>query len=281
MLAGDGVAQPDAGDASLVAAQHLLDHRVGDELDVVLRTGVVDHDLGGAELVAAVHQRHVGRELGQEAGLLHRAVAAADHNHLLAAEEGRVADRAVADAHPLQLLLAGDTDLARGGAGGHDHAAGEVLLVAHVHLQGVAREVDAGDVVGHQLGAEPLGLLAHGRHQLRAQDAVLEAGVVLDVARDHQLTAVGEALEHQRVQVGARGIEGRRVAGRASADDDHFADLAHRSPVLHAPRSCHPDAFVSSLISTFDTRKHSPQRSQQNPPPSMRAPKKLPSGWPQ
>ena len=224
-LAGDGVTQGDTGQLAVTDTQRLLDGGVGDELDVVLGAGVVDHDLRRAELVPPVHDGDLARELGQEAGLLHRRVAAADHHDLLLAEEGRVADRAVADAASLQRALALQPQLAGGRAGGHDHAVGQMHLVADLHAEGPLGEVDAGDVIGHQLGAEPLGLRAHRRHQLRAHDAVDEAGVVLDVAGDHQLAAEGEALEDEGAQVPARRVQRCGVAGRPSADDDHVANL--------------------------------------------------------
>ena len=101
-------------------------------------------------------------------GLLHRRVAAADDDHLLVAEERRVADRAVADAAALQRALALEAELARGRAGGDDHRAGQVLLVADVRrVKGRLEKSTRGDVVGDQLGAEPLGLRAHRRSSAR------------------------------------------------------------------------------------------------------------------
>ena len=135
----------------------------------VLRAGAVDHDRRGPELVAAVHQGHLRGELGQERRLLHRRVAAADDDDVLGPEEGRVADGAVADAAALQRDLGLEAELAGGRAGGDDHGPGAVLVVADVHAQRLLREVDPGDVVGHELGAEALCLGAHRLHQLRAR----------------------------------------------------------------------------------------------------------------
>ena len=64
------------------------------------------------------------------------------------------------------------------------------------------------------------------------------AGVVLDVGRLLQQAAPGEALDHERLQVRARGVQRGRVAGGPAADDD---DVLDRLPwVLGAP-------FVSLL----------------------------------
>ena len=63
-------------------------------------------------------------------------------------------------------------------------------------------ELDLGDVVGDQLGAEALGLGAHLVHQRRAHDAVAEAGEVLHLGGVHQRATGGHrALEDEGVQV--------------------------------------------------------------------------------
>src|SRR5581483_8986735 len=100
------------------------------ELDLLVRTRAVEHDLRRAELVAAVYQRHLRRELRQEERLLHRRVAAADDDDLEVAVEGAVAGRAVRDAAALQGALGLEPQLPRGGAGGDDHGLRLVLLVA-------------------------------------------------------------------------------------------------------------------------------------------------------
>ena len=51
---------------------------------------------------------------------------------------------------------------------------------------------------------------------------------------DLEQPAPREALEHERLQVGARGVQRGRVAGRAAADDDHVFDLALVSHVASA-----------------------------------------------
>ena len=68
------------------------------------------------------------------------------------------------------------------------------------------REVDARHVVGDEVRAEALGLAAELRHHLRAHDPVRVARVVLDIARDHQLAAPVEALDHERGEVRPRRV---------------------------------------------------------------------------
>ena len=76
------------------------------------------------------------------------------------------------------------------------------------------------DIFALDARADMLGLGAHLLHQPRPLDRLGEAGIVLDVGRDHQLAARLEAGEQERLQHGARGVDRRRVAGRPRADDD-------------------------------------------------------------
>ena len=145
----------------------------------------------------------------------------------------------------------------------------------------VAGEVDRGHVVGDQLGAEALGLLAQVVHQVRAHDAVGEAGEVLDVGGVHQGAAGGHrALEHQRCQVGPRGVDGGGVAGRAGADDDHVADVVHvgREPFRLAGPGKSGPVCAQPILGAGDSRRRqgraAPGRSAApwRPPASSRAP---------
>ena len=77
-------------------------------------------------------------------------------------------------------------------------------------------------MVGDDLGADMLGLRPHLLHQPGALDHVGEARIVLDVGGDGQLAAGLDAGDQHRLQHGARGIDGGRVAGRAGADDDQL-----------------------------------------------------------
>src|SRR5205814_4314910 len=127
-LARLGAAEPQALD--LRVAQYLDDLRVEDEVELVVRAGAVDHDLLGAELVAAVHQVHLRGELREEERLLECRVAAADDVDVPLAEEGGVAGGAGGDAAALVLLLRLDAEPAGARPGGDDHGAGGVLVVA-------------------------------------------------------------------------------------------------------------------------------------------------------
>ena len=190
-----------------------------------VRPRAVEHDRRGAELVAAVDDRHLVGELREEDRLLHRGVAAPDDDDVLPTEERCVTDGAVGDAAALERALRLEAELAGARAGRDDHRPREVLVVAHPHAKRPLGEVDLRHVVGQVLGAESLGLAPEVLHHLRAEDAARIAGVVLDVAGDHELAAEGDALDHEGVQVGARSVERGRVSGRAAADDDQVSDV--------------------------------------------------------
>ena len=172
-----------------------------------------------------MHEVHARRELRQVQRLFEGRVASSDDVDVLLAEERRVTGCARRDSAPLVLLLGLDPEPACAGAGGDDHCAGLELVASDPHPKRLLGEVDLRDVIGDELGTEPLGLAAKVSHHLRPHHAVGVAGVVLDVARDHQLAAPLEPLDHERSQVGARGVERSRIAGGAATDDDQVTDV--------------------------------------------------------
>ena len=99
---------------------------VPDHLDLGMLEQPVLQDLLGAEVVAAMHDRDLGGEVGEEQRFLDRGVAAADHQHLLAAIEEAVAGGAGRDAVALELLLGRQIEPARLRAGREDHGVGDV-----------------------------------------------------------------------------------------------------------------------------------------------------------
>jgi hypothetical protein len=80
-------------------------------------------------------------------------------------------------------------------------------------------------------------LFLHLVHELRTQDPVGEARVVLDVGGEHQLASGLEALQKQGFEVGPRGIERSREPGGAGSDHDHVSDVVRA--FSHAFQSSH------------------------------------------
>ena len=120
------------------------------------------------------------------------------------------------------MLLARNAQPFGLGAGGDDQRiAGVLVPESPFSAERPDIEIDFGDDVVDDLGADMLGLLQHLLHQPRPLDRIGEAGIVLDVGGDHQLAALLQAGDQHRLQHGARGIDRRRIAGRTGADDEN------------------------------------------------------------
>mmetsp|Transcript_2966 Transcript_2966/g.7278 ORF Transcript_2966/g.7278 Transcript_2966/m.7278 type:complete len:327 (-) Transcript_2966:410-1390(-) len=99
-LAAHHVLHLDAAQQLALVAICLNHHAVEQELNLGVLLGALLHDLGRAQPLAPVDDVDLGAILGEEVGLLHGAVAAADDRDGLVTENGRcaVAHRARADA---------------------------------------------------------------------------------------------------------------------------------------------------------------------------------------
>jgi len=122
------------------------------------------------------------------------------------------------------------------GAGRDDDGVGLVgrfgrLGVADPDLERALARIEPADLGGQELGAETGRLGPEVAHELGAHDPVDKAREVLDLGGEHELTAglIGRrgqfTLDHQRRQVGARGVDGRGEAGRPRSDDDDVAEV--------------------------------------------------------
>ena len=171
--------------------------------------------------VAAVHDGDPGGEIGQEQRFLDSGVAAADHDDFLVAVEEAVAGGAGRDAEAAEFLLGGKIEPLGLSAGGDDQRLGKIDLAGFAfEPERTCRQVDLGDMVIDDAGADMLGLLLHLLHEPGALDDIGEAGIILDIGGDGQLAAGLDALDHDRLQHGARGIDCSRVSGGAGTDDD-------------------------------------------------------------
>ncbi len=113
LVARGDVFEAQALDVLVFDAENFFDGGAGEELDVGVGHGAFEHDLRGAESLGAVDERDLGGEAGEEQGLFHGGVAAADDGNLFAGEEEAVAGGAGADAVADERLLGWQIEPAR------------------------------------------------------------------------------------------------------------------------------------------------------------------------
>ncbi len=75
--------------------------------------------------------------------------------------------------------------------------------------------------------AEAGGLLLHVLDQFGTLDALGPAGKILDQRGDGELAAGLVALENQRVEAGAGGVDGGGESGAAGAKNNGVANIGH------------------------------------------------------
>ena len=127
---------------------------------------------------------------------------------------------------PRQPLLPLDAQFPVAGTGRDNDGPGEVDVAVDRDPLGVGGQVHLAHVVGHQLRAEALGLLAHRIHHVRPKHAVGEPRVVLHVGGVHQRTAGRDrALEDERLELRPRSVQRRCVASGPRSDDDDVANV--------------------------------------------------------
>jgi hypothetical protein len=120
--------------------------------------------------------------------------------------EGCVADGAVRDALALQALLGRKPELPRGRARRDDRPSRAILVVADETRERPLREVDA-RTSSVMNSAPKRSACRRNSPSSRGRGRRPGSRVVLDVACDHQLAAPLEALDHERFQIGARGVQ--------------------------------------------------------------------------
>ncbi len=83
-------------------------------------------------------------------------------------------------------------------------------------------------MIPDDFSAEILGLLPEVFHHFRALYAILVAGIIIHICRRRQLTSRLIPLNNDRIQIGACGIDGGRIAGRAGTENDQTMMLGVR-----------------------------------------------------
>ena len=217
--------QSDARDDVLLNVEHVLDGGIHHKFDFRIGACALQHDLRGSERVAAMHQRDLAAEAGEEVGLFHGGIAAAHHHDLLLAVKEPVASGARTDAVADQLLLGRQIQPARFGARGHDQRAGFDPLAFEVQVERALRKIGFENCAMAIHGAEPLGLPFHVLDEIGAVDAFRKTGKVFDFGGERELAANLVTLHDERFETRPPGIYRGGIAGAAGTDDYNFIHL--------------------------------------------------------
>src|SRR5215471_2990891 len=204
----------------IVRTSHVVEDGVPKYRDFRILIKPLLQDTLGAQAVAAMHQRYLGRKIGEKQRLLNGSIAAADHQNLLAAIEKAVTGGAGGNAIATKFLLRRQIEPARLGAGGQNERVGEINVARLAFdAEWSLAQINFVDVIGNELGADMSRLLLHLLHQPRPLDHVGVARIILDIGCDRELPARRDALDEDRLEHSARGIDRSRIAGRTGADD--------------------------------------------------------------
>ncbi len=229
-------------------ADDFFDRGIPDEPNLRILARAILHDLRRAQRVAAMHDRGLVDEAGQEGRFLHRGVAAADHDRILVLEECAVAGGACAHAVAHQALFRFDSEQLGGRAGRDDHRLGLDHLVVDDQLERSLAEAHLGHRAAHEARAEARHLAPEHVHHLGALDAVLEAGIVLDLGGDGELAAGFVPLDQQRTQIGARRVERRGQSGGTGAENYDLVDFVSHMNRLRIGLRCLVEPGIKSLL---------------------------------
>ena len=155
-------------------------------------------------------------------GLFDGHVAAADDGDRLALKEGRVADRAVADARAGEFGFAGASKLPEAGAGGEDDRLGLDLAAVGDDKLAAVSEIYLLYRAASEFGLEVLRVLAECFAEFGAC-RVDRSGPVFNFVRDVDLTAGNTLFKDKRVKSGAASVYRRRKTRRAGSDYYKFS----------------------------------------------------------
>ena len=182
-------------------------------------------DLCCPQAVPAVDEIGLFGNTGQGKYVCHGGITAAHHRHGLAPIGRAVAGGAIVNTLSCERFFAGNAQGTGRRAGGDDHRA--ALKDALAGVQRLDSPGKAGLVDLRQLRhrAEALGALLHFFAQRKAVDAVLKAGIVVDLLRQRHLPAGGELFQHQRGKSGTGGVQGCGVSGGAAAHHEHIINM--------------------------------------------------------
>ena len=168
--------------------------------------------------------------LGEEGGFFHGRVSAPNHGQWLVPKNGggTVAD-CTSGNPPIPeairaIARAGESQTLGNGAGGYDDGIGQDGLGIGEDFEWGGREIDLGNSLSEDIGAEADGLGAAAIHEFNTVNTVRKSGEVLNVGGGGELAAgsdvVGHpAFEEDGTELGAGGVDGGGVGSGTTADD--------------------------------------------------------------
>jgi hypothetical protein len=116
---------------------------------------------------------------------------------------------------PAEFRFRRQAEVAGGCPGRDDQCLAAVVRTLAAQLEGPYAEIGVLDVIVDDLAVKALGVQAHALHQRRPLQAFDIAGPIVDVGRGHELTALFQPSDQQRLEVGARRVHRGGVTGRA------------------------------------------------------------------
>ena len=199
-------------------AQDLVEHVVPANGDVALLEEFLLKDLLRPELVSAVDNRHLTRNVREIQRFFHRSVPAADDRDVLALVEEPVAGGAGRHAFAHELFLRFETKVAGRRTGRDDEGVARVFARIALEPDRPLVQVSRMDVIEHDLGFEALGMLLEALHQLGALHSLAVGRPVVHIGCRHKLSARREARDDNRLEIRARSVDGGGVTRRAGPE---------------------------------------------------------------
>ena len=170
-----------------------------------------------------MHKRDFRGDIGQVKCFLDSRVASADDGDGLAAVEKTVARRTGGHTTALVCLFGVETEVHCRRARCDDQRVAGVVAVIALETERPLRDVGLVNVIVDHFGVEALRVSQHAIHEFRALQAFDITRPVVDIGCRHQLTALFDARDHDRIEVGARRVNGRSVTRRPRAQDQNPA----------------------------------------------------------
>ena len=217
-----GALDAHAGHAGAVA-EDLVEGVVPDDVHVAVFgffKQFVLEDLFGAQAVAAVYQGDFVGDVRKVQRLFNGGVAATDNGDFLFLVEETVAGGAGRYALAFEFLFGFQAQVHGRGAGGDDQGIAGVFTAVALEPEGAVAQVSLVDGVVDDAGLEAFGVFEHALHELRALNAVVVSGPVVDVGGGGELAADFNTGNQGRVQVGAGCVDSSGVACGAGTKDD-------------------------------------------------------------